>query len=514
MQNPFFEFVIDSIQIIKPRAGGFDMSGDTDFVTLTVKVGSGEPYTQKLAMAPHNLPAGTYHVGLSTGPIFIPPTEPVVINYLIVNAGNALPQDVLDYMASAGGAVVGGVVGSVVPVLGTIAGSILGSVVGYVVGQLGDLLTANCDGLVAAEVEAFTSSDLLGKTSTGPYYHSTTHNGTDSPAGCGDNSVYVVNWRIVRDNVQTFQAIDTANVFVLGSDHNLWLEKAPFGTVPQPQRVMIGSGVQTFQALNTQLVYELGTVPWETNSRVLYNWNGAIDRNVQAFQALDEANVFVLGTDGNLWYEWAPFASDSNLVPINRKQVDGNVYAFQAIDTNTVYVLGTDGNLWLENGPFGTVPLPHGTGPSQRIQVDANVRAFQANKVGPVFVLGTDGKLWAENYPFGTVPLPTGTGPGQRILIDANVAGFQGEALYALGVFVLGTDGKLWLEKWPFGSLPPQNRTALDANVRAFQAIDLAHVVVLGSDGKLWLEQAPFGTVPLPTGAGPGQRIEIDANVA
>ena len=44
--------------------------------------------------------------------------------------------------------------------------------------------------------------------------------------------------------------------------------------------------------------------------------------------------------------------------PPGRLPVDGNVQAFQALDANTVLVLGLDGNLWLERAPFGQVPNP------------------------------------------------------------------------------------------------------------------------------------------------------------
>jgi kumamolisin len=152
---------------------------------------------------------------------------------------------------------------------------------------------------------------------------------------------------------------------------------------------------------------------------------------------------------------------------------------FQGLDLQNVLVLGRDGNLWLEQAPFGTVP------PSRR-QVDGNVRAFQGLDAQHVLVLGTDGKLWLEQAPFGTVP------PSRR-QVDGNVAAFQGLDLQ--NVLVLGTDGKLWLEQAPFGTVPPSRRQ-VDGNVRAFQGLDAQHVLVLGTDGKLWLEQAPFGTVP------------------
>lgn len=67
--------------------------------------------------------------------------------------------------------------------------------------------------------------------------------------------------------------------------------------------------------------------------------------------------IFVLGSDGNLWLEDGPFGKQ---IPPPRVQVDGSVNlnaAFQAFFWNEVFVCGSDGNLWLEQGPFGTVPL-------------------------------------------------------------------------------------------------------------------------------------------------------------
>jgi hypothetical protein len=82
------------------------------------------------------------------------------------------------------------------------------------------------------------------------------------------------------------------------------------------------------------------------------------------FQGLSATQAYVLGKDGNLWLENAPWGH----VPPSREQVDGNVAAFQALSATQAYVLGKDGNLWLENAPWGHVP------PS-REQVDGNVAA-------------------------------------------------------------------------------------------------------------------------------------------
>ena len=213
-----------------------------------------------------------------------------------------------------------------------------------------------------------------------------------------------------------------------------------------------------------------------------------VDATVFTFQALDDSNVYVLGTDGNLWLETAPFGK----VPPARKHVDGNVQAFQALDNENVVVLGTDGKLWLENGPWGKVP-------PQRVQVDASVRQFHAVNEGYIFVLGSDGNLWLETAPFGKVP-------PARQHVDSNVRAFGAVGVYAF-VWVLGTDGNLWLVLSPFGTVPPPNRQQIDANVLGFQALDLNDVIVQRKDFSLWLEQGPFGKMPPP------KAQQIDGNV-
>ena len=97
-----------------------------------------------------------------------------------------------------------------------------------------------------------------------------------------------------------------------------------------------------------------------------------IDGNVGAFQATPGSDVFVLGTDKNLWLESPPYGQQS------RAQVDGNVGAVQSLgSTDNVLVLGTDRRLWYEQGPFeqnGPVPPP-------RIQIDGNVLSFSDTNV-------------------------------------------------------------------------------------------------------------------------------------
>jgi hypothetical protein len=249
---------------------------------------------------------------------------------------------------------------------------------------------------------------------------------------------------------------------------------------------------------------------------------------VAAFRPVTGTNqVLVLSTDGTLWLNTVGQGATG-------PQVDGNVAAFDGsvtLGVQQAYVLGTDGNLWLERGPWGTVP-------PTRQRVDGNVKAFQTIDADHVFVLGTDGDLWLETGPWGTVP------PSRIEIGDGNIVAFQ-----ALGsdpgaeVFVLSGDGTLWLNTVGGGSAGEQvgggniaafevvpgtknkvyvlatngtmwlntvgegtSAPQIDANVVAFDACDSDHVYVLGSDGNLWLEQGSWGNVP------PSRQL-VDGNV-
>jgi hypothetical protein len=256
-------------------------------------------------------------------------------------------------------------------------------------------------------------------------------------------------------------------IFVLGSDGNLWLETAPFGPLHIP--------------------------PFRT----------PVDGNVDlfaAFQAFSSQQVLVCGSDGKLWLEQGPFGTvplpESGYPPNpgTRSQLDGNVAAFWAWSPGEVFVVGRDGRLWLEFGFGTTVPAV----PPPRTPIDGNVAGFQPMSLQEVFVLGEDGNLWHELAPFGVVPLPACNGgtAGCRSQVDANVLDFW--AVDSNHVFVLGTDHNLWLEQGPFGHQIPPPRGPVDSNAALVQAIDAGQAFVVGTDDNLWLENAPFGVVPLP----------------
>ena len=192
-----FSFTLDSFQITDTRS----LHEDTDYVTYTLVVkdqnGNGGPRMLTKYMGDVN--NGVHAVNLTFSNIAVNPTDTVVLNYLIVNSGHKGQSQVTSAIESAasklalqGGAALGNAI------LPGIGGSLLGAGAGWLAGQLVGLLTANCDGAVAMEQDTFSYNDLITNTAHGQFKHSTRHPGTDSPRGCGSNSVYIVNWHMFR----------------------------------------------------------------------------------------------------------------------------------------------------------------------------------------------------------------------------------------------------------------------------------------------------------------------------
>jgi len=197
-------FSLDSFRITDTRA----RHNDTDYVSFTLLVrdaaGKGTPQTLKKSMGDVN--NGTHAVGLSFPNVVVPTDGSVVFNYLIVNSGHSSEGTIDQALETVGGSLAekGLVAGGTA--LGTAIlpglGSILGAIAGWLAGEIKNILTANCDGPVAAEQVTLTYKDLMAKTASGPYSHETPNPGTDSSIGCGSNSMYYVTWHIARGTPQ------------------------------------------------------------------------------------------------------------------------------------------------------------------------------------------------------------------------------------------------------------------------------------------------------------------------
>jgi hypothetical protein len=344
-----------------------------------------------------------------------------------------------------------------------------------------------------------------------------------------------------------FFAMRDSTVFVLGNDGNLWNtppEFTPGNPVPDIERVLVDQNVLAFQVLGdskTVFTLRFDKTLWQCGyygvdpGSSLGQLPMQIDANVAGYQALDKGTVYVLRTDGTLWF----------ISPTETKFIQSNVADFQSLQPDLVFVLKTDGTLWLAHlegpaesivpdvvdfqavvdnfigipevfvlqagGNLGIVFLGH---PSQKaappLPIDTNVAQFQAVDSTQVFVLGTDNDLWYISGPFG-IPNPN------RGQVDGSVAAFQAmdpQVMFIPGVYVLGFDGNLWFTPGPFvPNLPVPNprRGQVDGSVAAFQALDSERVFVAGTDGNLWYTPGFFlPGLPIPN----PNRGQVDGNVA
>jgi hypothetical protein len=172
-----YSFAMDSFQITDTRS----LHDDTDYVSISLAVGSAAPVTKVKAMG--DLNNGTFKPDLSVDNVIVDPNTPIVFNYTIVNnghssqakveqalqqAGTQLAQKAAEAASKAVGAEIGSLLGAsignaAVPVVGTA----LGALAGWLVGEVGTILFANCDGPVAAGVHVFTGAELASMTAGG-----------------------------------------------------------------------------------------------------------------------------------------------------------------------------------------------------------------------------------------------------------------------------------------------------------------------------------------------------------
>jgi hypothetical protein len=116
--------------------------------------------------------------------------------FLLVNAGH-VGSGYVDVLNKAADAFAGALAGKVVEKLSlaTLAGvaAILG------VQELVNLLTADCDGVVVSDSFAWTAANLRSMVPQHKNFEVVKgYPGTNSPAGCGDNSAYDVAYDVVR----------------------------------------------------------------------------------------------------------------------------------------------------------------------------------------------------------------------------------------------------------------------------------------------------------------------------
>ena len=213
-----YVFSMDDIKVEKARS--FDSDTDTAQVTLaagnwpTTLTVPAWPYatkTQSLGdLGGTEINAAQTNL-LNVGPVTVELCESSIFNYTIVNAAD--PASVASTITAQGVSLADSGVKTIVKDIGAgigitsvevteslaipLIGSLLGLLSSWLIGQLNSIINAKCDGAVAIEQVVLIGKYLQVKTKN-KLSVTTIHNGTDSPTGCGSNSVYRVNWSITQ----------------------------------------------------------------------------------------------------------------------------------------------------------------------------------------------------------------------------------------------------------------------------------------------------------------------------
>jgi len=194
---------LDSFEVDHTRA----RHEDTDFVVLTAEQEPTGQQDDAPTWQPLNVNNGTY-APLNGGPLVLGPyldlpddTNELVFNYGIVNKGHHNGEDFLNAMIQAGLSAGGAAVGTAGEGSTQTGAAALGGGFAGLLGTAVNMFFANCDGVVAADqFGPYTGGTLWAMTASGSHSETHSYPGTDSPNGCGKNSIYKVTWHIARDH--------------------------------------------------------------------------------------------------------------------------------------------------------------------------------------------------------------------------------------------------------------------------------------------------------------------------
>ena len=192
-----YTFTLNSFRITDTRS----LHNDTDFVGISVAVGSNPPITVP-TKAMGDVNNGTHQVNLTIPNVSVEPGQTVAFTYNITNTGynaNSVEQAIKSAVASeaqkaltAGGMALGSLVGC--PECGSLIGPAGGN---SLLTKVEGIIFADCDGVVAAGAHTFPQASLATLTANGTVYSVTDDDkGTDSATGCGSNSRYYVTWSV------------------------------------------------------------------------------------------------------------------------------------------------------------------------------------------------------------------------------------------------------------------------------------------------------------------------------
>jgi hypothetical protein len=179
---PNFTFELSSFEITDTRS----QHKDTDWAVFGVRIGSRSSHFVHKQLGDVN--NGVYQLGMFVQDVPVGVSESVLINYIILNAGRAKTPDV-DYALQAASGLLMTRENPGIPGFTSLV-SFLSDF-----GTLPSIFLAPCDGVVAAEQNLFSYSDLLSNTSRSGFVQRTEHLANSVPGGCNSKpSHYFVNW--------------------------------------------------------------------------------------------------------------------------------------------------------------------------------------------------------------------------------------------------------------------------------------------------------------------------------
>ena len=176
---------VDAFHISNTRS----VHEDTDYVSLAVQAGTQEPLKGSFFAGDVN--NGDHAVRLKVGPVSVAANEGLTFSYLVLNKGHSgTTSDILEKVGQASVALLGGALGA--------SGATL-SVVNGILNELFSIIFADCDGTVASDKIVVPRAQLDDWTDpAGGHSEKRHYPGSNSPTGCGSNSIYDVTWSIIR----------------------------------------------------------------------------------------------------------------------------------------------------------------------------------------------------------------------------------------------------------------------------------------------------------------------------
>jgi len=457
MSAPVYNTSLASFQILGTRA----RYSDTDYVAFSLKVGNGPTRTKTRSLG--DLGDGaTPALGLAFDGVPIGSKEAVVATYLIVNAGSVNPAQALSELENAGkqlveggvpaaakaiaanqpdegvwsavGNVLGNIIGSETPV--PILAPAVGAFFGWVFSKVANLINPNCDGLVAAEVLAFSGRTLWNMTGTGPHHKQTDQPGSDSAAGCGSNSHYLVNWSVehsLRTTVSTLRdRSGNMHLFAVGEDGRVytaftepgrgWQGWGPVSTGVFRQGTTAtalldhGGRMHLFAVGEDGRVYTTAANPgqaWPNWSAVLngvFNQGTTVAALVETTGAL---RLFAVGKDGHVYQAvygttevgpaWAGWSAVSRGVFTQGTTVStltdgaGTMHLFAVGEDGRVYTaFAAPGHGWEGWGPVSTGVFSQGTTVAALTDSGGTMHLFAVGENGRVYTsMARPGQAWS-----------------------------------------------------------------------------------------------------------------------